>query len=45
MTLGVVLTLGAVTGGRGQELSGSVTSGEWVIIRRVCPAVDAGELG
>ena len=25
MTLGVVLTLGAVTGGRGQELSGSVT--------------------
>ncbi len=26
MTLGVVLTLGAVTGGRGQELSGSVTS-------------------
>ena len=27
MTLGVVLTLGAVTGGRGQELSGSVTSG------------------
>jgi hypothetical protein len=27
LTLGVVLTLGAVTGGRGQELSGSVTSG------------------
>jgi Putative beta-barrel porin 2 len=26
LTLGVVLTLGAVTGGRGQELSGSVTS-------------------
>ena len=26
MTLGVVLTLGAVTGGRGQELSGSVGS-------------------
>ena len=26
MTLGVVLTLGAVTGGQGQELSGSVTS-------------------
>ena len=26
MTLGVVLTLGAVTGGRGQELSGSVTA-------------------
>ena len=26
MTLGMVLTLGAVTGGRGQELSGSVTS-------------------
>src|ERR1700727_431548 len=27
LTLGVVLTLGAVTGGQGQELSGSVTSG------------------
>ena len=27
MTLGVVLTLGAITGGRGQELSGSVTNG------------------
>ena len=27
LTLGVVLTLGAVTGGRGQELPGSVTSG------------------
>ncbi len=26
MTLGVVLTLGAVTGGRAQDLSGSVTS-------------------
>jgi hypothetical protein len=26
LTLGVVLTLGAVTGGRGQDLSGSVTS-------------------
>jgi hypothetical protein len=26
LTLGVVLTLGAVTGGRGQELSGSVTA-------------------
>src|ERR1700722_8066199 len=28
LTLGVVLTLGAVTGGRGQDLSGSVTSGD-----------------
>ena len=27
LTLGVVLTLGAITGGRGQELSGSVTNG------------------
>jgi hypothetical protein len=27
LTLGMVLTLGAVTGGQGQELSGSVTSG------------------
>jgi hypothetical protein len=28
LTLGVVLTLGAVTGGRGQDLSGSVTSAD-----------------
>src|SRR6478752_8607449 len=32
LTLGVLLTLGAVTGGRGQELSGSVTPGSGVIL-------------
>ena len=45
LTLGVVLTLGAVTGGRGQELSSSVTSAERVLLRRVCSACGPGELG
>ena len=35
MTLGVVLTLGAVTGGRGQELSGSVTPGSGFVLPAV----------
>ena len=43
-TLAVVLTLGAVTGGRGQELSGSVTPANGSL-DRVCSAFGAGELG
>jgi hypothetical protein len=40
LTLGVVLTLGAVTGGRGQELSSSVTAGSGSLIDGfVLPAV------
>jgi hypothetical protein len=40
LTLGVVLTLGAVTGGRGQELSSSVTPGTGSLIDGfVLPAV------
>ena len=39
MTLGVVLTLGAVTGGRGQELSGSVTAANGSLGGFVLPSV------
>ncbi len=39
MTLAVVLTLGAVTGGRGQELSGSVTSANSSLDGLVLPSV------
>ena len=39
MTLGVVLTLGAVTGGRGQELSSSVTAANGSLDGFVLPSV------
>ena len=45
LTLGVVLTLGGVTGGRGQELSGSLAAVNAPLAGCVCSADAPAELG